>query len=161
MEDIYIKNTTMTKIILTEGQLKKLTKKLTEGTIKGNEYEDSVSVDVETYGVKVNGEDIDWASCADMRLTYDIHIEFASWGIDSIYLTNIKGPSEIEIEITPQTDEQQDDVYLNLPYDWENVTIEEEQGSSVTVGREITIKLKNDESGKIVIESITVPVYKL
>ena len=151
----------MAKFIFTESQVEKIKRSLNEGTIKGNEYEDRVTVDVETYGVKVNGEDIDWASCADMRLTYDIHIEFATWGVDSIYLTNIKGPSEIEIEITPQTDEQRDDVYLNLPYDWENVTIEEEKGSSITVGHEITIKLKNDESGKIVIESITVPVYTL
>lgn len=151
----------MTKIIVTETQLKKLTKKLNEGTIKGDTYEDKVSVDVETYGVKINGQDIDWATCPEMRLSYEIHIEYASWGIESIYLTNIKGPSEIEVEITPETDDQREDITLNLQYDWDNVVIEEERGNSIMIGNEIVLRLKNNESGDVVIESITVPVYKL
>lgn len=150
----------MTKIILTENQLKSLAKKLTEGTIRTDEYEDEVSVNVETYDVKINGNDIDWASCDKMTLTYNIGIEYASWGIQGIYVDNVKGPSEIEIEITPQTDEQES-VYLNLPYNWDNVKIEENKGSQITIDNEITIKLANNENGEIFIESITVQVYNL
>jgi len=151
----------MKKIILTENQLDTLKKHINEGAVRGDRYEREVKVDVETYGVKVNGEDIDWATCGDIRLTYLIEMEHRSWGIRDISLYDIQGPTEIEIEITPQV-EDAEDVYLNLPFDWSNVEEETETSESVvTVGDEITIKLANNENGEIFIESIHVPVYTL
>jgi hypothetical protein len=155
------------KIVVTENQIKHLVGKLktnktiNEGTISSEEYSDEVKVDVETYGVKINGNDIDWATCGNMRLTYYIGIEYSSWGINGIYVDNIKGPLEIEIEITPQTDDNQDDILLTLPYSWENVQIEEDKGRIIGVDNEIRVKLKNTENGEIAIDYISVTVFTL
>jgi len=151
----------MKKILLTENQLDMLKKHINEGAVGSESYERTVEVDVETYGVKINGEDIDWATCGDMRLTYFIEMEHKSWGIRDISLYNIQGPSEIELEITPQV-ENAEDVYLTLPIDWDNVEKETQEGEGVvTIGSEITIKLGNDQNGQIIIESVHVPVYTL
>ena len=151
----------MKTIILTENQLDMIKNHINEGAIGGDRYENRVSVNVETYGVTINGNEVDWATCGDMRLTYQIDMEHRSWGIKGISLYDIQGPSEIEIEVTPQV-EDAEDVYLNLSYDWSNVEQEEEEGEGViTIGNEITIKLANNENGEIYIESIHVPVYTL
>ncbi len=151
----------MKKIILTENQLDMIKKHINEGAIGSDRYERRVKVDVETYGVKINGEDIDWAICGEMTLTYLIEMEHKSWGIRDISLYDIQGPSEIEIEVTPQV-EDAEDVYLTLPFDWSNVETESETSESViTVGDEIIIRLGNNENGEIIIESIHVPVYSL
>jgi len=151
----------MKKIVLTENQLDMVKKHINEGAIGNDRYANNVSVHVETYGVKVNGNDIDWADCGDVTLNYLIEMEHRSWGIKGISLYDIKGPSEFEIEITPQT-EDSESVNLNLTYDWDNVEREEEEGEGViTIGGEITIKLANNENGEIYIESVHVPVYTL
>lgn len=151
----------MKKIILTENQLNMVKKRINEGAIGNDRYERRVKVNVETYGVTINGNDIDWATCGDMTLNYLIEMEHRSWGIKDISLYDIQGPSEIEIEVTPQVDDAED-VYLNLSFDWNNVEKETESSESViTVGDEITIKLANNENGEIIIESIVVPVYTL
>ena len=151
----------MKTIILTENQLNMVKKHINEGAIGGDRYERHVKVHVETYSTTINGNDIDWATCGDLRLSYIIDMEHRSWGIKGISLYDIQGPSEIEIEVTPQV-EDAEDVYLNLSYDWNNVEIETEDGEGVvTVGDEITIKLSNNENGEIYIESIHVPVYTL
>lgn len=154
-------NYNMKKIILTENQLNMVKKHINEGAIGGDRYERRVKVYVETYGVKVDGNDIDWATCGDMTLSYLIEMEHKSWGIRDISLYDIQGPSEIEMEVTPQV-EDGEDVYLNLPFDWSNVEKETETEEGViTIGNEITIKLGNNENGEIIIESIVVPVYTL
>jgi len=151
----------MKKMIITENQLNMLKKQINEGAVGGDRYQRIVKVNVETYDVKVNGEDIDWVTCGDIRLTYLIEMEHRSWGIKDVSLYDIQGPSEIEIEITPQVEDAKD-VYLNLPFDWSNVETETETGESVvTIGDEITIRLANNENGEIFIESIHVPVYTL
>ncbi len=151
----------MKKIILTENQLNMVKRHINEGAIGNDRYERRVKVHVETYGVTINGNDVDWASCGDMTLNYLIEMEHRSWGIKDISLYDIQGPSEIEIEVTPQV-EDAEDVYLNLSFDWDNVEKETETNESVvTVGDEITIKLANNENGEIIIESIVVPVYTL
>jgi len=151
----------MKKMIITENQLNMLKKQINEGAVGGDRYQRIVKVNVETYDVKVNGEDIDWVTCGDIRLTYLIEMEHRSWGIKDVSLYDIQGPSEIEIEITGQVEDAKD-VYLNLPFDWSNVETETETGESVvTIGDEITIRLANNENGEIFIESIHVPVYTL
>jgi len=151
----------MKTILLTENQLNMIQKHINEGAVGNDRYENRVSVYVETYGVKVNGNDIDWATCGDMTLNYLIEMEHRSWGIKGISLYDIQGPSEIEIEVTPQV-EDGEDVSLSLPFDWNNVEHETEEGEGlITIGSEITIKLANNENGEIFIESIHVPVYTL
>jgi len=150
----------MKKILLSENQLNMIKKRISEG-INDNRYERVVSVDVETYGVKINGNDIDWAVAGDIRLSYLIDQEHRSWGIKDISLYDIQGPSEIELTITPQVDDA-DDIEITIPLNWENVEQETQENQGViTIGNEIIVKLGNDENGEVVVESIHVPVYTL
>lgn len=155
------------KIIVTENQIRDLVGKIktnkiiNEGTISNEEYSDDVKVDVETYGVKINGDEIDWATCGSMNLSYTIGIERSSWGIKEIDVYDIKGPSEFEIEITPQTDDNQDEILLTLPYSWENVQIERERGGLIGLDDEIRVVLKNTENGEIAIDYVSVTVFTL
>lgn len=155
------KNFNMKKILVTENQLNMIKKRVNEGY--GDErYERMVSVDVETYGVKINGNDIDWVTAPEIRLSFLIDSEHRSWGIKNITLYDIQGPSEIELTITPQLDDYEE-IDITLPLNWENVEQEtqENSGGVVTVGDEIIIKLGNNEDGEIIVESIHVPVYTL
>jgi len=151
----------MKKIVLTENQLKMVKKQVTEGAIGNERYGRDVSVSVGTYGAKINGEDIDWAVCSDMKVTYLIEMEHRSWGIKGISLYSIQGPSEIELTITPQV-EDADDIDITVQLNWENVEEETQEGEGViTIGNEIEVSLGNDENGNIIVTSIHVPVYTL
>lgn len=151
----------MKKIVLTENQVQMVKKHVTEGAVGNERYGREVSVSVGTYGAKINGEDIDWAVCSDMKVSYLIEMEHRSWGIKGISLYSIQGPSEIELTITPQV-EDADDIDITVQLNWENVEEETQEGEGViTIGNEIELSLGNDESGNIIVTSIHVPVYTL
>ena len=151
----------MKKIVLTENQLKMVKKHVTESAVGNERYGREVSVSVGTYGAKINGEDIDWAVCSDMKVTYLIEMEHRSWGVKGISLYSIQGPSEIELTITPQV-EDADDIEITVPLNWENIEEETQEGEGViTIGNEIEVSLGNDENGNIIVTSIHVPVYTL
>ena len=151
----------MKKIVLTENQLKMVKKHVTESAVGNERYGREVSVSVGTYGAKINGEDIDWAVCSDMKVTYLIEMEHRSWGVKGISLYSIQGPSEIELTITPQV-EDADDIDITVQLNWENVEEETQEGEGViTIGNEIEVSLGNDENGNIIVTSIHVPVYTL
>ena len=136
-------------------------KHVTESAVGNERYGREVSVSVGTYGAKINGEDIDWAVCSDMKVSYLIEMEHRSWGIKGISLYSIQGPSEIELTITPQV-EDADDIDITVQLNWENVEEETQEGEGViTIGNEIELSLGNDESGNIIVTSIHVPVYTL
>ena len=151
----------MKKIVLTENQLKMVKKHVTESAVGNERYGREVSVSVGTYGAKINGEDIDWAVCSDMKVTYLIEMEHRSWGIKGISLYSIQGPSEIELTITPQV-EDANDIDITVPLNWDNVEEETQEGEGViTIGNEIEVSLGNDKNGNIIVTSIHVPVYTL
>lgn len=150
----------MKKILVTENQLDMIKNSIQE-ELNNNRYQRDVSVYVETYDAKINGESIDWANCSNFSVNYLIEQEQRSWGIKSISLYDIKGPEEIELTITPQV-EDSEDVEITVPLNWENVEQETLEGEGVvTVGNEITLKLGNNENGDIIVESIHVQVYTL
>jgi hypothetical protein len=154
------KNSNMKKILLTENQLDMIKKHVNEA-IDDNRYERVVSVDIDHYGVKIDGNDIDWVTAPDIRLSYLIDSEHRSWGIKGITLYDIQGPSEIELSITPQLEDSQD-IEKTFQLNWENVEQETQENEGViTIGNEIVIKLGNNENGEIIVESIHVPVYTL
>lgn len=150
----------MKKIILTENQLNMVKNHITEQS--DNRYHRAVSVHVDTYGLKVGGNDVDWATCSDLTLFYLIEQEHRSWGIKDISLYSIEGPQDVTITITPQVDDAED-VEINVSLDWENmVSTQLETGEGVvTIGNEIDIKLTNNENGDVIVEYINVPVYTL
>lgn len=136
-------------------------KHVNESAVGNERYGREVSVSVGTYGAKINGEDIDWAVCSDMKVTYLIEMEHRSWGIKGISLYSIQGPSEIELTITPQV-EDADDIDITVQLNWENVEEETQEGEGViTIGNEIELSLGNDENGNIIVNSIHIPVYTL
>ena len=151
----------MKKVLLTESQLDMVKKHIQEVESNDNRYSREVKVSIYSSGVKVNGEDIDWISSPNIKLSYLIEQEHRSWGIKGISLYDINGPSEIELSITPQV-EDSDDITITVPVSWDNIKTDIESGEGVvTVGDEIEINLINDEVGEIVIESILVTVYTL
>jgi hypothetical protein len=151
----------MKKIVLTENQLNMVKKRITEGAVGNERYGREVSVDVRTYGAKINGEEIDWATCSSIKVSYLIEMEHRSWGIKGISLYSIQGPSEVELTITPRT-EDGEDIEITVPLNWDNVEEETQEGEGViTIGNEIEINLGNDESGNLIVSSIHVPVYTL
>ena len=150
----------MKKILVTENQLNMI-KKTVKEEINNDRYQREVSVHVETYGAKINGDDIDWANSDKITVSYLIEQEHRSWGIKGISLYDIKGPSEISLVITPQVDDAED-VDVTVPINWENIEQETLEGEGVvTVGNEITLKLANNENGDLVVESVQVQVYTL
>lgn len=151
----------MKKVLLTESQLDMVKKHIQEVESNDNRYSREVKVSIYSSGIKVNGEDIDWISSPNIKLSYLIEQEHRSWGIKGISLYDINGPSEIELSITPQV-EDSDDITITVPVSWDNIKTDIESGEGVvTVGDEIEINLINDEVGEIVIESILVTVYTL
>jgi hypothetical protein len=149
------------KIVLTENQLNMVKKRISESAVGNERYGREVSVDVRTYGAKINGEEIDWATCSDIKVSYLIEMEHRSWGIKGISLYSIQGPSEVELTITPRT-EDGEDIEITVPLNWENIEEETQEGEGViTIGNEIEIYLGNDESGNLMVTSIHVPVYTL
>ena len=152
----------MKRIVLTENQLDMVKKHIAEGAVDGERYGREVKVSVNPYGAKVNGEEIDWVTAPNVKLTYVIEQEHRSWGIKDISLYSIQGPSEIEFTITPQV-EDAEDINVTVPIYWDNVVEKDtEEGKGVvTIGNEIEINLSNDENGEISVKSIIVPVYAL
>ena len=151
----------MKKIVLTENQLNTVKKHISESAVGNERYGREVSVKVWAHGTKINGQDIDWAESSNIKVTYLIEMEHRSWGIKGISLYSIHGPSEIELVITPQI-EDGEDIYVNVPLNWEKVEEETQEGEGViTIGNEIELTLGNDENGGIIVNSIQVPVYTL
>ena len=152
----------MKKVILTESQLNMVKKHISEGAVDNERYGREVKVSVNSSNVKINGDNIDWITCSNLKLNYLIEMEHRSWGIKGISIYSIQGPSEIEFQITPQL-EDADDVYITVPVSWDDVVkLDYESGNDViTVGDEIEINLINNENGDIMGESIVVPVYTI
>lgn len=151
----------MKKIVLTENQLNTVKKHISESAVGNERYGREVSVSVRAYGAKINGQDIDWVECSNIKVSYLIEMEHRSWGIKDISLYSIQGPSELELTVTPQV-EDAEDIEITVPINWENVEKETQEGEGViTIGNEIELTLGNDENGGIIVKSIIVPVYTL
>ena len=160
----------MGKIILTEKQIQEITKSIAQEEIRMNEENESnrrysmkCNVDVEYYDKTYKGAEINHIIASDIELTYDIDIEARSWGIKNISLYDIQGPSEIELEVHyyPNGDDSETET-ITIPLNWDNVEIEEEEGQGViTVSKDVTLTMENDENGGLICNQINVSVYTL
>lgn len=148
----------MTKIILTESQLKALAKNLNEDSMNGK-YRMECEVDVNYFGAKYKGLEIDDITTSNMTLTFDIDMEGRSWGIKDISVYNVQGPSEIEVEVVyyPEEGEDSVDETITIPINWENVDMQkDDELSYIGIGRDIQIDLTNNESGELVFDGVIV-----
>lgn len=152
----------MKKIILTEEQYQKLNQVVNEEIIN-NRYHREVKVDV-YYRGKIR-ELIDDIVAQNITLTYLIELEYRHWGIKDISLYDIKGPSEIELEVSYYQSE--DDVdpqtkVVTLPLNWEMAKKDEETGMGViSVSDEISIYVTENENNDLHCTEIIVPVKTL
>jgi hypothetical protein len=149
----------MANFILTENQLKQLTKNLKEDMSTGGKYRMECKVDLNYYGAKFKGFDVDDISTSNMFLTFDIDMEARSYGIKDISVYNVQGPSEIELEVLyfPNENEDSVDEVITLPLNWDNIEMEkDDELSHIGIGEMIQIDLINNENGELVVDGIIV-----
>jgi sporulation protein YlmC with PRC-barrel domain len=149
----------MAKFIFTESQVEKIKKSLDEdypGTDNNYKVGDC---NISLYYSKVTykGQEINDISAPQIGFTFDIDMDIKSYGIRGISVYNPKGPSEIELEVsyyTGEDDDESEDI-ITIPLDWENAS--EDDGGNGWIGydNQIEITLKNDENGNIVVDSMT------
>lgn len=148
----------MTKIILTESQLKALAKNLNEDSMN-SKYRMECEVDLNYFGAKYKGLEIDDITTSNITLTFDIDMEGRSWGIKDISVYNVQGPSEIEVEVVyyPEEGEDSVDETITIPINWENVDMQkDDELSYIGIGRNIQIDLINNENGELVFDGVIV-----
>jgi hypothetical protein len=153
----------MTQIIVTETQLKNLTRRLNEDSMD-SKYRMECKADVDYYKVTYNGMDIEYVTPLNINVNFDIDFEGRSYGIKSVSVYNVVGPSEVEMEIEYYPENSDDSVYetVTVPLNWEDVVLEKDDDLGyIGIGDIIQISLKNDESGNIVCDTITVNCFSV
>ena len=153
----------MAKFIFTESQLELIKNNLNEDNSDlDNKYKIECEVEIENYGLVFRGKQIDDVSSPKITMTYNIDMEFRSYGIKDISPYNPQGPSELELEVIYYEDEEMDiqnEETVTIPLNWDDVIVEEiDNISYVGFDNMVTVRLKSDEQGGITSESIT--VYK-
>lgn len=148
------------RIKLTEGQLERI-KSITEGNDK--RYNKEISVDFNYHNVTYKGREINDIIGGPIRLMYDIEVEGRSWGIKSISLYGIIGPSEYEIEVEYFVDEDNtDSVTIPVKLDWSNLQTDEiNEMRFISIGDSLQINLANDANGNIFVKEMSIDIYSL
>lgn len=137
---------------------------LQEG-INSKKYTTEVSPSVYLDGNFYNGKEYDLIDIADNsidKLSYSIDIEDKEWGIKNIYIYNITGDEEIELDLY-LVDKDGEDTFETaiIPISWDNVDITEEtEQNMITLDKDVSIYLKNDNEGNIFVDKIGVTVLK-
>lgn len=155
----------MKKIVITENQLNMIRKGLNEN--EENRFRNEVSVHVGGSGGMYEGMEIDdvRTSYTDkMVLTYSIQEDYRSWGIEGIYIHNIKGPSELEVTLVGYEEGSNDPIEkdITIPLNWEEDLHVEDMGNQgqVSINDYVDITLYFRENNVIETE-ISLDVYTL
>ena len=147
----------MKKILLTEEQLQKVESQVIK---ESNDYrfEERVKFDVDYYGVKFKGEEIDWVDDVEFDINFRIDMEYRRYGIKSISVYAFNGPDSVELEITPRIDDA-DSETVTLPLRWSEdgfvQTEEREDMGWIGVDNDAVLKLGNDENGNVYVEFVS------
>jgi hypothetical protein len=138
----------------------KRNKKINEGV--SDNYSRVVKANFYYSELNLNGALIEDIVSAPIRLTYSIDIDAREWGIKDISLYNIQGPSELECEITYIVGDDVKDTIVNIPVNWENISIDKNTGNGlITIDDEVDFNIVNDEIGNLLINKIDLEVYAL
>jgi len=124
-----------------------------------NNYRMECEVDLNYFGTKFKGFEIDNISTSNLTVTFSIDMEGRSYGIKDISVYNVQGPSEIELEVTyyPESGDDSVDETITIPINWENVEMEkDDELGYIGVGKTIQIDLTNDENGELVFDGVIV-----
>ena len=119
-----------------------------------NSYSKIITPELEYHDVYFEGLEINEIICEDIKITYNIDIEYREWGIKNILIYNFRGPSEITLNINFYPSEEED-LYpvskkINISLDWDKVIseISDEKGG-ITV-EDVKIELVNDKSARMI-----------
>ena len=148
----------MKKIIINEKQVNLLMGNIiTEQT--DNKYRNEVECSVYSPGVTYKGQEVDDITMDKITLTFDIEMEYRSYGIKDINVGNITGPSELSLQIYKEGGDEE----VNIPFNWStgNVKKETYQMAYIGVDSSIDVELMNDQNGNIVVKEITVSVSSI
>lgn len=149
----------MNKIRITESQAKRLGL-LKEG-IGNREFMIETKVSFDYYGVKLKGFEIDDINKSTMWVNYLIDMEVREWGIKNLSIYNIKGPDELNIDVSywPNNDEVKE-AFITLKLNWDLVRVEKNESSGlISLGNEVEIALINDAEGNLIVKEIVVQTY--
>ena len=146
------------RIRLTESQIERI-KSITEGN--DDRYNREVKVKSYHSNVTYKGQEINDIVGDAMRLSYDIDIEARSWGIKSISLYGVTGPSDYQMEdefYISEFDTNTETIGVKL--DWSRLEINKDSSQGiVTIGDTLEINLANDSDGNIFVRSMTLDVF--
>ncbi len=153
----------MKKIILTESQLD-----MVKNSIKSEDevrFRNEVIINIGGSGGNYNGLIVDdvRSYSKKMTLSYLIDIDYRSWGIENIYLHDIKGPSEIDVilECYQEDSDEMIEKEVTIPLDWEKLYTETYDNQRlVTTNDNINITLYFRENDNIEVE-MTLDIYTL
>lgn len=154
------------KLRITESQLERLRGSIREED-SPNTYSRVIKPSFNTHGLQIDGHDIEDINCGDIRLAYGIDIEARNWGIKSIYLGNIQGPSEVEAEITYYVQDEEGDYVTQdqtivIYFDWSNANITTlDKSGVVTIDDDVEITLRKAENGNFIASEIEITAYIL
>ena len=146
------------RIILTESQIERI-KSITEGN--DDRYNREVKVKFYHSNVTYKGQEINDIVGDAMRLSYDIDIEARSWGIKSISLYGVIGPSDYQMEVEFYISEFDTNTEtIGVKLDWSRLEINKDSSQGiVTIGDTLEINLANDSDGNIFVRSMTLDVF--
>jgi hypothetical protein len=151
----------MKKIIITESQLKKLSKTLKESSGLNDKYkiQCEVDFDFDSGSLKHNGVILYDADITTYKITiyYDIKPMSSSYGISSFMFSDLEGPKTTELQIKYyDEDDNEQEIYVDLELDWDNNIVEEDTEDIDYIGYDNIIKLRlvNDNNGDIVCDEI-------
>lgn len=150
------------KLKLTESQFDRLKEKLTE-TNNDDTYYGIVDVDFRYFEVTYKGRPINDISMGKIKISFGIYLGYKRWGIDSIEINNIKGPSELEAEIDYFIDEDNSVTEnITLQIDWSRLVSEKINNSGqITIGDKLEIIVNNDEDGNLFVNELKLDIFSI
>lgn len=127
-------------------------------------YEMECRVDLTYLNTKYKGMQVDDAKAENIRVSFLIDIEGRSWGIKSMNVYDVQGPSELEISMEC-FDNVKDDYQtesVTVPLDWDRVVMNKiDNLGHIGINNEIEVTISNDPKGNIVVEKIEVQYNSL
>lgn len=148
----------MVKIILTEEQFNMVRNHINEQV--DSRFRDTLTPVLNYHNVTYKGFEIENITTPNIVVGFDIDLDIRSWGIQRSNINNIKGPKEIEAEISyyPNEDDTSEEI-ITIPIDWSKITYNKlEEYGSVGIDNNLEINLMNDNEGNILIKSIIISV---
>ena len=118
------------------------------------DYHSKVKIDFDYSGVTYKNLEVENVFVSDITLYYNIDLYHSSYGITRANVLYIEGPKTIDIEI--EYNDGKDD-YVELYIDWDDAELENDANIDwLGIDSNISIKLKNNNNGDIIVDKITI-----